>query len=349
MRDRLKELCITETELADEIGVNQKTISHYLECEEIKLEKKQKIEIALEKFSVFNGYYHMNRAEFGDLLSSLLNEFKITQNKLAKAIGKHQKDISGYINKEKPIGTQLQYEILEFFYKKCYIKCAFGYVICDDKFDTMMELMRLIRKEEYQTMPDIDDIEEESDNNDCDCLQEDCQQYILKLPIALQNFILRNFDAYFEDTLWKSTYYYNIIDTYNMRCEWMKRFRQMSTDDQHKFVRELEQNVIIRCPQGSYEEAVFDCITDMRKIIRSNIPFTDFDELIKIEIPRSKKAQNKFKEELDIMCYNVGTQSSSVEELKMKLSFTRYEWYVWMLLLINFYNGTFPERFNKWF
>lgn len=345
LRKRLKELCITQAELAKEIGVSQKTISTYLECEDTQLKNIQtqyKIETALEKLSDFYGYHHMDREQFGDLLDSLLREFIISQNKLAKAIGKHQKDISGYINKTLPTSVREQYEILEIFYQMC----NFEYGMSSEHFDTAMKLMNLIHNEKYEEMLDIFESEDSDVDEECNTFSENCEMYILKLPVKLQYFIYENFAAYFEETMFHVGICSDISFTYNQRLKWLKRFRQMNSDQQQKFVSKLEQSAVISYPEGSIEEIYFDCITTMRKIITSNIPFTDHDKLRKNEIPRSKKAQSWFRDELERVTCDFGTYVSSVEELKLKLSFTRYEWYFWMLLLINIYNDTFPEIYD---
>lgn len=104
---KLKELHVTQEELAQVIDRKQKTVSRYVNGETLPdPAMREKIEAYLDSKSVYNGYRHMPANHFAKLLSSLLAEFKgeITQAQLAERIGKHQKNISLYtcMDGEKP-------------------------------------------------------------------------------------------------------------------------------------------------------------------------------------------------------------------------------------------------------
>ena len=117
----------------------------------------------------------------------------------------------------------------------------------------------------------------------------------------------------------------------------MNRFRNMTDDERSEMVYEFEQNSIMTFPNPNDAEEVsyFSAVSDMRTLVTDD----EYHDALKAyrEKPRSsEKNKNRYLFE-QLICKH-GIMPESLDELKMKLTFTGYEWYVWSLFLIYSHN-----------
>lgn len=345
----LQEYAISQEELANAIGVSKTTITRY--CNEICLPHK-KTQIKIDSF--FRGqnrhlnYTRIPSSVFAGIVYDYLQRFKsyITEQQLAEKVGlKGQSDISKIIsdneNQRKAVTTEKQYKILEIFYKLCDLE----YGINPHFYVEHTFLKQLLYMEDYEFEEKMFENDNPEYYDDLDCVSDSCIPYILELPIILQSFIYENFEAYFEETMSNvEPYVTDIAATFSERCEWLKTFREMDKEEQQTLIASLEQNTTVNYPLVNHEEkCFFECISAMRRIITSSVPFTSYDKLVHSKPTRNAKAEEKYVKKLTHKIYTRGLYDSSIDELKFKLSFTEYEWYFWMILLINAHNGNLQK------
>lgn len=323
---------ISQDELAKAIGVNQKTISHY-EAAEIRNLPDEEIIDAINRFfhkkaEQLDDYRGLAANDFADMLNRLLGEFEMSQAKLAKAIGKRQEDISNYISRKAAPDIWMQHKIIRYFYKQ---SMSSGGVYSTLRFGTAVRLDYLLHGEESSAAYFIDEWGVKI--GDTACVRE-CTQYILTLPVPLQDFILKHLEAFYDNTM----------EFLNFECKFdfhflsyaIELFRQLDEEKRKTIVCELERDAFMGYPETDAEYFFFDQITAYRTVIH-----TDIERLKQSDCDfRNKKDMNSFITNFEhtINEYRIDDRDF-IEEVTFKLTLTKYEWYVWMLLLIYTFKG----------
>ncbi len=323
---------VTQTELAKAIKVDQKTISHYENAEIRNLPDKEIIDAIRrffhEKAEQLGDYTRFADDEFADLLNRLLGEFEMSQAKLAKAIGKRQEDISNYISRKAAPDIWTQHKILRYFYRQ---SMSSGGVYSTLHFGTAVHLDYLLHGEESSAAYFIDEWGVKI--GDTACVRE-CTQYILMLPVPLQDFILKHLEAFYDNTM----------EYFNFKCKFdfhflsyaIELFRQLDEEKRKTIVCELERDAFMGYPETDKEHVFFDQITAYRSVIH-----TDIERLKQSDCDsRNKKDKTAFIKILEhaVNQFRIGDRDF-IEEVTFKLTLTKYEWYVWMLLLIYTFKG----------
>ncbi len=204
---RLKDLAITEKELAEAVGCNVKTIGRYIQNAYTPSQKiSKRIESYLKRKSCYECYRHIPSGKFAEMTKRYLEHFKneITQQELAEKVGMSgQSEISKIVNHKKNLTSEEQYTILLEFLKLCYkpgksiFSSAKNIHLCDRKIAD--EIIRLIREphnrdefiEYYMAEYDID---EQPDTNIMDIAIEKIMDY----SVEKQDMILENHLAFFD-------------------------------------------------------------------------------------------------------------------------------------------------------
>lgn len=332
---KLKELHITQEELAQVIDRKQKTVSRYVNGETLPdPAMREKIEAYLDSKSVYQGYRHMPANHFAKLLSSLLAEFKgeITQAQLAERIGKHQKNISLYtcMDGEKP-DPQTQQAILQVFYELSLSKS--GKYISGPHFGTAVRLDYLLHGDngKFAELNLDEEITygEESHNELVD--------YLLTLPKDLLDFVLEHFSLFYDDSL-------ELLTDYTFRFSYLsdgiRLFRRLTDRMEDTVLEELEAKSFLGFPGNHSELDFYNLITEYRLAVS-----TDFTKLSKGECyPVDAPDRNLLIRKIEETClhrYNflLTSPSEMVEEIKFKLTMSPFEWYVTMLFMIYQHNG----------
>lgn len=322
---------ISQDELAKAIGVNQKTISHYENAEIRNLPNEEIIDAInrffYEKAEQLDDYRGLDANDFAKKLNILLGEFEMSQAKLAKVIGKRQEDISNYISRKAVPDIWTQHKILRYFYRQSMSSGVYSTL----HFGTAVHLDNLLHGEESSAAYFIDEQGVKIGDTACD---RECTQYILTLPVPIQDFILNHLEAFYDNTM----------EIFNFECKFdfhflsyaIELFRQLDEEKRKTIVCELERDAFMGYPETDKEYVFFNQITAYRSVIH-----TDIERLKQSDRDsRNKKDMTAFVKSFDHAVNQFGISDRDfIEEVTFKLTLTRHEWHVWMLLLIYTFKG----------
>lgn len=321
---------VTQDELAKAISVNQKTISHYENAEIRNLPDKEIIDAIRrffhEKAEQLGDYKRFPDDEFAVLLNRLLEEFELSQAKLAKAIGKRQEDISNYISRKAVPDIWTQHKILRYFYRQSMSSTEYSSL----HFGTAVHLEYLL----YGVESSAAYFDEQGVKIGDTASVRECIRYILTLPVPLQEFILKHLEAFYDNTL--EIFHFEYRFDFHFLSYAIELFRQLNEEKRRVIVCELEQDAFMGYPESDAEHFFFGQITAYRSVMHTNIEHlkqSDCDS-------RNKKGMTAFVTSFEhaVNQFGIGDQDF-IEEVTFKLTLTRHEWYVWMLLLIYIFKG----------
>ncbi len=342
LSEQLDELCITQQEIADAIGVSQKTISRYKNGDNGVLpdeHTKALIEEYIYKSSTINEFEHIPSKEFADILYVLLEEFEVSENEFAKTIGISQNTINKLVNHKLKIDTATQFEILDYFLERC----RSGRFYSSVHINTGANLEYLLYGYDK--------------NNTATYLVEECNvkigerggyryciDYILKLPIKIQDFICEHIRAFYDDIFFTQTIYGGEeLCSFSTYCYAMELYRQLPKKQQETIISKLEEYSHIVYPQDFFDDDLFSCICDYYCAINCDIPRLNKSR----NCLRGKKSTEDFVEKIEreLNYESIGGASVIddklfVKQIQYKLTLTRHEWYVWMLFFIYDYKET---------
>ena len=325
-----QELGFTQKELAQAIGVNRKTVSLYLSGESIiKKETELKITEYIKSLKRSGRYLWRRPEKFGDILQNTLANLHLDQQWLAEQLGTDQRTISGYINGDKKTNAHEQFDILKCLYDAA--KLEYGTPEEVSAAASKLEQFLFGRKGEFGQN------DESFYYEDAVC-HTDLLEYFEGLSPRVQEQILTHCKAFFEQTEKQLEYGVTVIlSTYDKRARLMSAFREMTDDERSQLVYDYEQNALMTFPRPDDNEEVsyFGAVADMRTLVTCD----EYYEALGADKGASRTSQkdkNRYLFE-QLICRH-GIMPEALDELKMKLTFTKYEWYVWSLILIFFHN-----------
>ncbi len=331
LQKTLKELHITQAELARGLGINPRLISRYVKEETMpSKETKQAIAAFITAHSTYQGYQRMPSETFRRMLQDLLNEFQgeITQRQLGEAIGKTQNKICYYTSGEEIPDTKLQYELLTGIYQLASKQTVYT----NAHLDTLVRLEEILgidygqrvallasrMKEKYQLPEHLGDF----------------IPYMLSLPPRLRDIILAHFEIFYDDTLWRA----GSLDKPEMHghtfSEGIKLFRALTEEQQTYIVSKLEPDVHLFFPETGYERAEYRKIASFMQLTSTDLQV--MRNLKEADTAAKSEAEYILQLEKILAQRNIRLlkQEEIVEEIEFKLAQTPYEWYVSMLLYI---------------
>lgn len=326
LAEQLDELCISQSELASAVGKSQKTISRYVNGENMPDEAaRATIDSYIEECTVFQGFQHIPSKEFSDILLHLLEEFDVSQAKLAKEIGKHQKNISNYIcGVEKP-DTKTQREILLFFLVNCLSRN-----ITTVHFGTQVQI-------EYLLFGNFKEWAEKYQFGD-KYVTSKCIAFLMTLPTDEQRFIYNNISAFVDSASLDG-------GSYQSYKSCMELFRKLSPTEKNEIRSELEKDAFVKIPKHEEEVYFFDHIVDYYNVIRSRfVSVRDHDDLFSIGGIEKDKCIFAFESVIE---YANVWDDEITDEIQYKLGFHADEWYIWMLFLIYDYKTNNLDALRK--
>ncbi|MCR5021804.1 hypothetical protein [Ruminococcus sp.] len=342
LKERQNNLGFTFKELADGIGKNKKTVSLYMNGESpIKKDVQKEITLYIRNLEEYNGYKWLPLLKFGDLLLEMLSELNLNQQWLAKKIGKRQTDISNYVNGKVPSTAQTQYEILMYLYKDS----RFKYGIPEKSSSAFHKLQFLLYGSEGESGMDSELIEEADYFDETESISP-LTDYFDSLPEKVQSEIIKHYNAFFEQTEEQIENGVTVmLASYTERVDMMYKFRNMPDDESLKMVYEMEQEAVMTypCMDDAEEKSYFSAVSDMRTLVTDD----EYHTVLKAYNGTSaitKHGQNSDK--FEKLIYRHGIMPDAVDELKMKLGFSSYDWYVWSLFLIAKHNEITKEEFD---
>ena len=314
LSEQLEELHISQRELGEAVGKTQRTISRYVNGENLPDEKTASaITDYIARMSEHEGYRHIPAKEFAELLRNLMKEFGITQAKLAREIHKHQKDISGCINGELKLSTIEQERMLMFFHG--YAKPNGEYLTAHIGTGVMLE--ELLYPEEERFMPPV-------------ALEFGEQlpprsgaYFVMSLPIKVQELIINHWSVFCD----------NLLELEGVSLTDFRRlkscivlFRELRSEQQWLVEERLSEYMKPEFPQTEEEWVLFQLITDYRDVFQANLP-----RLMKPEA--AEEYHEKFRNTIEsLMNLYPVDDDKFVEELKFRLSLSRYEWFILMMM-----------------
>lgn len=334
---QLDELRISKSDLGKAVGKSPVTVRGYANGVSMPKEKtKAAIAAYIKERSVCNNFNHLPSEKFSLLLRTMLAEFDVTESELAEKIGKYQKNISNYIWEAEKADTETQYHILQFFLALC--ETNNGRVFSEHA-GTYLRLVNLLENgylddNEY----DLQTLEPEAlapsgtESGEKFYPSSD-MEYLLSLPAKLQGFIIDHFAAFFDNcvpTTWVSYSF-----DFEMRKNYMELFRGLSEQDKKQIVSKLEKCTLLGYPKTDDEWWFYKQITAYRNVIYTNLQKLKQDDCFLSE----QNKGNYIKAYESVISLAIASDKEVVEEVKYKLTFTRYEWYIWMLFLISEFKG----------
>lgn len=327
LHQSMEELNISQDELAKNIGKSQKTISRYLQGNMAKLPDSQTVKAIKDFFeqkSIYKGFRHIPSEQFAFILDNLLKEFNISQQKLAEAIGKHQKDISGYIWQNTKADTETQLKILNYFYDLSLNGGEYSSL----HFGTAVNLDYIINGEEsfgeyFVTNYDINFGEKAQ--------IRDGAKFLLEFNLVLSRLILDNLPAFYDEVNLYHPLYDKKVFLFEEIYYALELFRQLCEKDKKKIQHMLERRSFLGYPEEDSDLLFFEQLTCIRKMVSTNIK-----ELAKKNYKTfEKKEREDFIREFEIIAAEVNLSDEHfIKQVNIKLEFTSFEWYIWGLLLI---------------
>lgn len=332
LQKTLKELHITQAELARGLGINPRLISRYVKEETMpSKETKQAIAAFITEHSTYRGYQRMPSEAFRRMLQDLLNEFQgeITQRQLGEAIGKTQNKICYYTSGEEIPDTKLQYELLTGIYRLATKEAVYT----NAHLNTLVHLEELLGLDYRQRVALL-----------ASRMKENYQlpknlgafiPYMLSLPEKLRDVILEHFEVFYDDKLWGYGAWNKPQLHGHLFSEGIKLFRALTEEQQAYIVAKLEPEVQLHFPEKAYER------TEYRKIAGyMQLTAMDLQALYYACSPGETTSTTEaeyIRRMENLLAYpnsRLLKQEEIVEEIAFKLTQTPYEWYVSMLLYI---------------
>ena len=170
--------------------------------------------------------------------------------------------------------------------------------------------------------------------------------FFCSLPEKVQAEIVKHYKAFFEQTEEQTEYGVTVmLASYNERADMMYELRNMPDEQRLKMIYEIEQEAVMTFPPSDDAEEVsfFAAVADMRTLVTDR----EYYAVLKACKARPRSTKNdKNRDIFERLVYTHGIMPDAVDELKMKLGFSSYDWYVWSLLLIAKHNDAFKEYFD---
>ena len=221
-----------------------------------------------------NGYEHMDADKFSELLRELFKEFDYTQLSFAKEkeIKVSQSTINRILGSEnkKPINTptQLQYDILSFFLKKCQREnnsVSFDPAnVYDKHFNCAKRLYRILNGD-LRIFNMYDSAQREYTYSNRNILSVLIEDYLITLPIESQNLILEHPIAFF-DTLLTCEWLDDWV-IYNNQIEFFGFYKALPEDKKESFQYDFEKMCFEYGMLTYCDDYMFDLITQKRSMI----------------------------------------------------------------------------------
>ena len=339
LKERHNNLGFTYEEFATDIGKNKKTVSLYMNGESpIKEAVMMEIIRYIKSLEVYNGYKWLPLLKFGDLLLEMLAELHLNQQWLADKIGKRQTDISNYVNGKTPSTAQTQYEILMCLYKESRLE----YGIPEKSSFAFQKLQYLLYGSEGESGMDSELMEEAEYFDEPESVTP-LTDHFDSLPEKVQSEIIKHYRAFFEQTEEQIENGVTVmLASYTERADMMNKLWNMSDEQRLKMIYEMEQEAVMTYPPSDDAEEIsyFAAVADMRTLV------TDHEYYAALKACKARPRSSKNDKNRDIferLVYTYGIMPEAVDELKMKLGFSSYDWYVWSLLLIAKHNDIAKE------
>lgn len=337
LQKTLKELHITQAELAKALGINPRLISRYVQEETMpSKETRQAIAAFITEHSTYCGYQRMTAETFRRVLQDLLNEFQgeITQRQLGEAIGKTQNKICYYTSGEEIPDTKLQYELLMGIYQLASKQTVYT----NAHLDTLVRLEELLGIDYGQRVALLTSRMKENYK-----LPENLGEfipYMLSLPEKLRDVVLEHFETFYDDKLWGYGAWNKPELHGHLFSEGIKLFRALTGEQQAYIVSKLEPETHLHFPEKAYER------TEYRKIA-SYLQLTTMDlQTSSLSNPGKtfgSTTEAEYIRQMENLLAHPNSrllkQEEIIEEIAFKLSQTPYEWYVSMLLYIYHINS----------
>lgn len=366
LAEQLDELCISQSELASAVGKSQKTISRYVNSENMPNKAtRAAIDSFIEEHSVFQGFRHIPSKEFSDILLRLLEEFNISQVELAKKIGKYQKNISNYIYGVEKADTKTQKDIL-FYFKSSGLPYN---AISSVHFGTQVQLGFLLDGNNKELAAKYHFGER--------CAYSHSIAFLLSLPTSLQKLILDNISAFVDCYFVENVICYfeediSLITDISLVKNCDGTFLVALTDDRDHFGDYKNCMKLFGDLSPHYKKVMR---SELEKYARLEVPRNDqydlrfynhilqYYNVIKYSVIHSKKRNEPFSiketEEQDkdkdkhIIALekflDIGkiTEDDMIFEIKYKLDFDADDWYLWMLFVMYHRNGNGIEYLEE--
>lgn len=343
LQKTLKELHITQAELARGLGINPRLISRYVKEETMpSKETKQAIAAFITEHSTYRGYQRMPSEAFRRMLQDLLNEFQgeITQRQLGDAIGKTQNKICYYTSGEEIPDTKLQYELLTGIYRLTTKEAVYT----NAHLNTLVHLEELLGLDYRQRVALLASRVKVNYQ-----LPENLGAfipYMLSLPEKLRDVILEHFEVFYDDKLWGYGAWNKPQLHGHLFSEGIKLFRALTEEQQAYIVAKLEPEVQLHFPEKAYERAEYRKIAGYMQLTAMDLQALYYacspgETTSTTEAEYIRRMEN-------LLTYpnsRLLKQEEIVEEIAFKLTQTPYEWYVSMLLYIYHINCL---RGNNW-
>lgn len=338
-----KRLGFTKKDLAAAIDKDVKTVERYLNGENKKTptdEVHNRILNYIASLEKHGNYKWRTPEQFGSLLINIMSELQVTQQQFADMIGKDQRTVSKYTYGDINTSVTEQFDILYCVYKKELEKNR------NNENCTAYDLRHMlfgIDEKEAEILKELSECPYYEEDDDIGN-QEDLLDFFDTLGSDLQAQILRHYRAFFEQTEEQVECDVTVmLSSYHDRERLMNAFMYMSEEERSTIIYEYEQNSIMTYPRPDDTEEViyFSAVADMRSLVFDE-EYYDALESMKKKTKPNKSNKNRFL--LEQLIHRHGIMRGSLDELKMKLNFSGYDWYVWSLLLIRFHNSDDEDK-----
>lgn len=362
LQKTLKELHITQAELARGLAINPRLISRYVKEETMpSKETKQAIAAFISANSTYQGYQRMPSEAFRRMLQDLLNEFQgeITQRQLGEVIGKTQNKICYYTSGEEIPDTKLQYELLTGIYRLATKEAVYT----NAHLNTLVHLEELLGIDYRQRVALLASRVKENYK-----LPENLGAfipYMLSLPEKLRDVILEHFEVFYDDKLWGYGAWNKPQLHGHLFSEGIKLFRALTEEQQAYIVSKLEPGAQLHFPQKAYERAEYRKIASYMQLTAMDLQALYYacspgETTSTTDLPPTGSPSNPdqtfsstteaeyIRRMENLLTYpnsRLLKQEEIIEEIAFKLTQTPYEWYVSMLLYIYHINSL---RGNNW-
>lgn len=330
-----KRLGFSKEELAEGIGKNRDTVERYMNGDNKKPPSEEvyrKIFRYITSLEECGEYKRQTPEKFGELLSQMLKALGLTQQQFADMIGKSQRDVSNYTYGKINSYASEQYDILACLYKEV----TFDYGTPETVSDVARELEYLLFGEECEYDPYSEPFYYDYDEAVC---YSSLIEFFETLSYDVQVQILRHYRAFFEQTDEQlENGVTMMLSSFHDRVSLMNDLRGMSEAERSDMVYKFEQNALMTYPHPDNAEEItyFAAVADMRSLVTDREYFSVLESAKNNPKP-PKGDKNRYLFE-QLICRH-GIMPDVIDELKLKLSFTGYEWYVWSLILIFFHNN----------
>lgn len=286
LAETIRELAVSKNEIAQYIGVSDKTVSRYFaEESRIKDKNKEKIQQLIEERSHYGEYQHKPAKVFANLFNALFNEFQdeITQEEFAELAGfSGQSQISKISSGEKQLSSEEQYNILSAFLRLCTNQNAYNCrgFDAENVFSRHYDTARSLYLTLYGNTESFDMFERYRENEFSNfVIKLTLINYFVTLPYNAQELILNSPSAFFDSL--QILYFDSFIECprvggnalYPSVSEFMDRFNDMPHHTRKVFQKELEVLAAEKKVFSYYDHSdnwqLFDITTQYRRMIKS--------------------------------------------------------------------------------